>query len=76
MAIGDSSGRNPSGNPAIADGRGLATSARPERYKQAFQGNEVDARSLPQMMADDLQEIGVTAPPSPASDRASARNST
>jgi SAM domain (Sterile alpha motif) len=32
-----------------------------ERYEQAFQNNEVDARSLPHLTADDLKEMGVTA---------------
>ena len=32
-----------------------------ERYEQAFQDNEVDARSLPHLTADDLKEMGVTA---------------
>jgi class 3 adenylate cyclase/predicted ATPase len=32
-----------------------------ERYGQAFQDNEVTARSLPHLTADDLKEMGVTA---------------
>jgi SAM domain (Sterile alpha motif) len=32
-----------------------------ERYERAFQDNEVDARSLPHLTADDLKEVGVTA---------------
>jgi class 3 adenylate cyclase/predicted ATPase len=32
-----------------------------ERYEQAFQDNEVTARSLPHLTADDLKEMGVTA---------------
>jgi hypothetical protein len=32
-----------------------------ERYAQAFQDHEVDARSLPHLTADDLKEMGVTA---------------
>ena len=32
-----------------------------ERYVQAFQDNEVDARSLPHLTAEDLKEMGVTA---------------
>ena len=32
-----------------------------ERYEQAFQDNEVEARSLPHLTADDLKEMGVTA---------------
>ena len=32
-----------------------------EQYVQAFQDNEVDARSLPHLTAEDLKEIGVTA---------------
>jgi class 3 adenylate cyclase len=32
-----------------------------ERYVQAFQDNEIDARSLPHLTADDLKELGVTA---------------
>jgi class 3 adenylate cyclase/predicted ATPase len=32
-----------------------------ERYLQAFQDNEVDARSLAHLTADDLKEMGVTA---------------
>jgi class 3 adenylate cyclase len=32
-----------------------------ERYEQAFRDNEVDARSLPHLTADDLKDLGVTA---------------
>jgi class 3 adenylate cyclase/tetratricopeptide (TPR) repeat protein len=32
-----------------------------ERYEQAFQDNQVDARSLPHLTADDLKDMGVTA---------------
>jgi hypothetical protein len=32
-----------------------------ERYEQAFQDNEVEARSLPHLTAEDLKEMGVTA---------------
>jgi class 3 adenylate cyclase/tetratricopeptide (TPR) repeat protein len=32
-----------------------------ERYEQAFQDNEVDARSLPHLTAEDLKDMGVTA---------------
>jgi hypothetical protein len=43
-----------------------------ERYEQAFQDTEVEARSLPHLTADDLKKMGVTAigraPPS-SSDR-------
>ena len=32
-----------------------------ERYEQAFRDNEIDLRVLPELTADDLKEIGVTA---------------
>ena len=32
-----------------------------ERYEQAFRDNEIDARVLPKLTADDLREIGVSA---------------
>jgi class 3 adenylate cyclase len=32
-----------------------------ERYEQAFQDTEVEARSLPHLTADDLKKMGVTA---------------
>src|SRR5215469_7966912 len=32
-----------------------------ERYEQAFRGNEIDLRVLPELTADDLKDLGVTA---------------
>jgi len=32
-----------------------------ERYEQAFRDNEIDLRVLPELTADDLKELGVTA---------------
>src|SRR5215469_18605410 len=32
-----------------------------ERYEQAFRENEIDLRVLPELTADDLKELGVTA---------------
>src|SRR5246127_1021952 len=32
-----------------------------ERYEQAFRKNEIDLRVLPELTADDLKELGVTA---------------
>jgi hypothetical protein len=31
-----------------------------ERYEQAFRDNDVDAKVLPQLTAEDLKEIGIT----------------
>jgi hypothetical protein len=32
-----------------------------ERYKEAFRDNEIDQRILPELTADDLEELGVRA---------------
>jgi hypothetical protein len=32
-----------------------------ERYEPAFRDNEIDARVLPKLTADDLRELGVSA---------------
>jgi hypothetical protein len=32
-----------------------------ERYEQSFRDNQIDARTLPQLTAEDLKELGVNA---------------
>src|SRR5262245_50446881 len=41
--------------------RGLAAEPRPGKYEAAFRDNEIDETVLPDLTAEDLKELGVTA---------------